>query len=166
MELVFLILSLTKRKVSKAVYNKIIFIVESYKLLLDERAYFYKYNYRNKNSISIVNLEKTRLKNLSKSKSYDLNQLYYSLDGHNIFKRLDRYYLRKTNTIFFLLLTIYNISEIGLNISFFMSGKHSNEYKPAERIVTVFSNMTNMILTQIISYLTISKLDIKTYIFY
>lgn len=165
MEIVYIIYSHIAWKVSKKIYIIILFIEEKYKLLLKEKQNFYKKI--NQDDI-FVDIEKTKIKNIIKFRfgKYGLKELYYSLDNRNIFKRLDRYYLKKSIIIIFIFMCVFNLSEIILAIFFSIQFRPSSEYSPGERIITVFFNMIYIFVTQILSYLSVSKLDIKTYIFY
>ena len=94
-------------------------------------------------------------------------RLYYSLDNHNIFKRVDRYHYKKTLLGFFIFLFAYNLFEILFNIIlFFFIRKQSKEYNDFERKATLFINMVHIIIIQILATLTIVKRKIKTYIYY
>lgn len=58
--------------------------MESFKLLYEERNHFYL-----KNNNIPPDIDEKKLKNISKR--YHLDGLYYGLDNHNVFKRIDRY---------------------------------------------------------------------------
>ena len=56
---------------------------------------------------SLVEIEEMKTLNLKKAK-FDLEGLYYSLDGHNFFKRKDRYKGKIFLLICFGYLSLYN----------------------------------------------------------
>ena len=56
----------------------------SYKLLIDEKEDFYNDN-------SLIEIENEKIKEIIKEKKYILKDIYYNLDGQNIFKRVHRY---------------------------------------------------------------------------
>jgi hypothetical protein len=104
--------------------------------------------------------------NLKKAK-FDLEGLYYSLDGHNIFKRVYRYYNLKLIFPFFIYATFFNLFEIVLNIILLTYlRKQPNEYSKAERISTFLLNMIHIIFIHFMATFTIIKLKIQTYIYY
>lgn len=130
---------------------------------MEEKGNFYRINNIDN---SIFEIEKKRFNNFIRLKTYKLEELYYSLDSHNIFKRLDRYYLRKRFIALFSIMSLFNISEIILSISFLFVQKESENYDTYQRIMTLFSNMIYILLIQLMSYFTVSKTDINTYIYY
>jgi hypothetical protein len=94
-------------------------------------------------------------------------RLYYSLDNHNIFKRHDRYYYKKTLMASFAFLCAYNISEIILNIVILLVyDKSSANYEYYQRILPLMLNMIHIIVIQFLASITVVKLKIKTYIYY
>ena len=130
---------------------------------MEEKGNFYRINNIDN---SIFEIEKKKFKNFIRLKTYKLEELYYSLDSHNIFKRIDRYYLRKRFIALFSIMSLFNISEIILSISFLFVQKESENYDTYQRIMTLFSNMIYILLIQLMSYFTVSKTDINTYIYY
>lgn len=130
---------------------------------MEEKGNFYRINNIDN---SIFEIEKKRFNNFIRLKTYKLEELYYSLDSHNIFKRIDRYYLRKRFIALFSIMSLFNISEIILSISFLFVQKESENYDTYQRIMTLFSNMIYILLIQLMSYFTVSKTDINTYIYY
>lgn len=130
---------------------------------MEEKGNFYRINNIDN---SIFETEKKRFNNFIRLKTYKLEELYYSLDSHNIFKRIDRYYLRKRFIALFSIMSLFNISEIILSISFLFVQKESENYDTYQRIMTLFSNMIYILLIQLMSYFTVSKTDINTYIYY
>ena len=144
--------------------NNFISKENSYKLLMEEKQNFYE-----KNNVGepLLEMEENKLKNIKKTK-LNLKGLYYSLDNHNIFKRVDRYksmYIFKI--ILFLYLVGFNSFEIIFNIVLFYSAqKHSNDYTKGERILTLIFNMMNIIVIQILASITVLKLKINILIYY
>ena len=136
-------------------------IVETFNLLLEEKKDFYiKLNGSNP-----PELEEIRLNQIIKR--YHLEGIYYSLDNHNIFKRHDRYYYKKTLMASFAFLCAYNISEIILNIVIlFVYDKSSANYEYYQRILPLMLNMIHIIVIQFLASITVVKLKIKTYIYY
>lgn len=114
---------------------------------------------------SLIDLEEKKQKKIRNK--FKLQKIYYSLDGKNIFKRVDRYYYKKTLLGFFIFLFAYNLFEILFNIILlFFIRKQSKEYNDFERKATLFINMVHIIIIQILATLTIVKRKIKTYIYY
>ena len=130
---------------------------------MEEKGNFYRINNIDN---SIFEIEKKRFNNFIRLKTYKLEELYYILDSHNIFKRIDRYYLIKRFIALFSIMSLFNISEIILSISFLFVQKESENYDTYQRIMTLFSNMIYILLIQLMSYFTVSKTDINTYIYY
>ena len=113
---------------------------------MEEKGNFYRINNIDN---SIFETEKKRFNNFIRLKTYKLEELYYSLDSHNIFKRIDRYYLRKRFIALFSIMSLFNISEIILSISFLFVQKESENYDTYQRIMTLFSNMIYILLIQL-----------------
>ena len=137
---------------------------------MEEKKYFYKNNFQDE---AIVKIEENRLNNLLESKkirktNMGLDGTYFSLDEHNLFKRIDRYKWKYFYfpVILFGLMTIFNLSEIILNINFFIIRLESEDYDNWTRIVTLMSNMIYISLIQIMASLTIPKFEIRTIIYY
>jgi len=136
--------------------------VENYQLLFKEKENFYKINNQDE---SIINIEKIHLKSIIES-DLNLTKIYYNLDNHNLFKRIDRYHYRKTLLGIFTILSGLNIFEIGFNIYFFFDKKNSDYYSKEQRIATIFPNIFYIITIQCLATLVIVKRKIETLIYY
>ena len=135
--------------------------MESFKLLYEERNTFYL---NNRIANIPTDIDENKLKAISKK--YHLDGLYYGLDNHNIFKRIDRYKHKRTLITLFLLLVIFNSFEIIFHIVMFYDKKKSEEYSTLERVSTSFVSLLNILISLILSTLTMIKLKIKSSIFY
>ncbi len=132
-------------------------------MLLQEKKNYYE---SNNDDESLVEIEEEKIVNLQKAK-IDFKGLYYSLDGHNFFKRVDRYYNKKLIFPFFIYTTLFNLFEIILNIILLTCiRKQSNEYNTFQRIFTFSLNMIYIIFIHFMATFTITKLKIQTYIYY
>ena len=132
-------------------------------MLLQEKKNYYESNNDNE---SLVEIEEEKIVNLQKAK-IDFKGLYYSLDGHNFFKRVDRYYNKKLIFPFFIYTTLFNLFEIILNIILLtFIRKQLNKYNTFQRIFTFSLNMIYIIFIHIMATCTITKLKIQTYIYY
>lgn len=115
---------------------------------------------------SLVEIEEMKTLNLKKAK-FDMEGLYYSLDGHNIFKRVYRYYNLKLIFPFFIYATFFNAFEIIFNIILLVAiRKESNKYDPSQRAITLIFNMIYLLFIHFLATFTIVKLKIQTYIYY
>lgn len=104
--------------------------------------------------------------NLKKAK-FDLEGLYYSLDGHNIFKRVYRYYNKKLIFPFFIYATFFNLFEIIFNIILLVAiRRQSNDYDSFQRGLTLALNMIYILFIHFLATFTVVKLKIQTYIYY
>ena len=83
-----------------------IFIVESFKLLCEEKNNFYLVH----NHSMPPELEESKIKTIAKQ--FKLEGLYYSLDNHNIFKRVDRFRQKIKLIIIFFILVFFNLFEV------------------------------------------------------
>ena len=131
-------------------------------MLFIHKENFYKIN---KQDESIVEVEKIRLKNILKS-DLNLKGIYYSLDDHNIFKRIDRYHHRILLLIIFCLLSGLNLFEIGFNIYFFIDKRNSDQFDKKLRIATIFPNIIYIFLIQILATFLVVKRKVETLIYY
>ena len=132
-------------------------------MLLQEKKNYYDLN---NDDDSLIEIEEKKIMNLKKAK-IDFKGLYYSLDGHNFFKRVDRYFNKKLIFPFFIYATFFNLFEIVLNIILLTYlRKQPNEYSKAERISTFLLNMIYIIFIHFMATFTIIKLKIQTYIYY
>ena len=95
-----------------------------------------------------------------------MENLYYSLDGHNIFKRVFRYN-KKLIFPFFIYATFFNAFEIIFNIILLVAiRKQSNDYTPFQRGLTLVLNMIYLLFIHVLATFTVVKLKIQTYIYY
>ena len=132
-------------------------------MLLKEKANYYG---ANNSGESLVEIEENKALELKKLK-FDLKELYYSLDGHIIFKRSSRYYYKTFLIIIFLFMTLFNIFEITFNVLLLVVfRKASNTYSTVERILTLSLNMIYIVLIHFWVTVTVIKLKIQTYIYY
>ena len=135
--------------------------MESFKLLYEERNHFYLNNDIPKIPTYI---DEKKLKIISKR--YHLDGLYYGLDNHNVFKRIDRYKHKIALIILFSSLVIFNSFEIIFHIIMLQKRKKSEEYIKSERIATSVVSLVNILISLILSTITMIKLKIKSSIFY
>jgi hypothetical protein len=132
-------------------------------LLLKEKANYYG---TNNSGESLVEIEEKKANELKKLK-FDPKRLYYSLDGHNIFKRSSRYYYKGFLSLTFLFMTLFNLFEIFFNILLLsVFRRSSNSYTETERTITLLLNMLYICLIHAWVTLTVIKLKIQTYIYY
>ena len=131
-------------------------------MLFKQKENFYKIN---KQDESIVEVEKIHLKNILKSE-LNLKRIYYNLDDHNLFKRIDRYSRRIRLLIFFSLLTALNLFEIIFNIYFFINKKNSDQFNKELRIATIFPNIFYIFLIQLLATFLVVKRKVETLIYY
>ena len=103
-------------------------------MLLQEKKNYYDLN---NDDDSLIEIEEKKIMNLKKAK-IDFKGLYYSLDGHNFFKRVDRYYNKKLIFPFFIYATFFNLFEIVLNIILLTYlRKQPNEYSKGLLIISI-----------------------------
>lgn len=101
------------------------------------------------------------------SNKYHLDGLYYGMDNHNIFKRVDRYQQKTFLTIVFSFLSVINLFEIIFNFLFLcVIKKNSDNFSKIERILTSLISLVNIVLIILLSSVTIIKLKIRSSIFY
>ena len=132
-------------------------------MLLQEKKNYYDLN---NDDDSLIEIEEKKIMNLKKAK-IDFKGLYYSLDGHNFFKRVDRYYNKKLIFPFFIYATFFNAFEIIFNIILLVAiRKESNKYDPSQRAITLIFNMIYLLFIHFLATFTIVKLKIQTYIYY
>lgn len=99
---------------------------------------------------------------------YDLEGLYYSLDGHNIFKRADRYELRPRFIFLFGISVLINLFEIIFSILLLtniIDPKEEN-YASYERLIISVVPLINIGATLCFSSFTTTKLKIQSFVFY
>ena len=104
---------------------------------------------------------------MTKEKKFLLENIYYDLDGHNIFKRIDRYNNKKIIFIVsFAYLTGFNIFEIIDSFYLYIGQHDSDTFNTANRITTLTLNMLYITFILILTTFTIIKMKIKTCIYY
>lgn len=82
--------------------------------MFEQQNYYY---FINNNKLEINSLEQLAIDKIinDEKQRYYLNNIYYSTDGQNIFKRVDRYRHKLLLIIIFSFLTLINIHEIIFN---------------------------------------------------
>lgn len=119
----------------------------------------------NKNNNSPPDLEEKKIKFISNN--FHLNGLYYDLDNHNIFKRVNRYKHRIILIIIFFILVAFNLFEIIFSIVILtVLKKKSDDFSYTNRFVGSMICLLNIFGILILSSITILKLKIKSSIFY
>ena len=136
--------------------------MESFKALYEEKKYFYLN--QNNNNNRIPELEEVRIKSISKS--YHLDNVYYDLDNHNIFKRTDRYKYKIFLIIIFTILVCFNLFEIIFNIIGLIHKTKSESFSPTQRMITSIISLVNILVTLVLSSFTVIKMKIQSSIFY
>jgi len=107
-----------------------------------------------------------KYKKMFKEYKYILENIYYDLDGHNIFKREHRYQNKKSLLIMFSAVVIYNTIDLGINIYLMFVKKDLNQDSDLNRILTLFLNMINIVVVLVLTTITNVKLKIQTTIYY
>ena len=107
-----------------------------------------------------------KYKKMFKEYKYILENIYYDLDGHNIFKREHRYQNKKRLLIMFSALVIYNTIDLGINIYLMFVKKDLNQDSDLNRILTLFLNMINIMVVLVLTTYTNVKSKIQTTIYY
>ena len=97
--------------------------------------------------------------------SYSLNNLYYSIDNHNIFKRISRYSSKPLTILFFLILFAFEIFEVIFNIVHLCKKTPSIDFANFTRIAGAILSICNIVIIFLLSTFTIVKMSIKTYIY-
>ena len=92
--------------------------------------------------------------------------MYYNLDNHSIFKRIDRYEHKIKLIILFSISTFYNFFEIISNIVLLSRGPNKDDYKEKEYLFPACFSLLNILVIFILSTFTIMKLKIRSYVFY
>ena len=87
---------------------------------------------------------------------YNLNNIYYSLDNRNIFKRVDRYQQKIKLIILFGSLIIFNAFELIFNIVMLsILRRPSESFKKEERIATSFISLYYITINILLSTITV-----------
>ena len=111
----------------------------------------------------MIELKEEQITKMTKEKKYLLGKLYFDLDGHNIFKRVDRYNNKKILFIIcFVYLTGFNIFEIIDNI-YLLAGKHdSDSFSPGNRTATLTISMIYIGFILVLTSFTVVKMKVET----
>lgn len=98
---------------------------------------------------------------------YNLKGIYFSLDGHNLFKRVDRYEHKILLIIIFSILVCLNLFELFFNfISLTAWKKKPEDFSSNMRLIISFISLLNISATLSLSTLATTKLKIQSCIFY
>lgn len=101
------------------------------------------------------------------SNNFYLKGIYYDLDNHNIFKRVDRYKHKIILIIIFSTQVAFNLFEIIFSIIILtVLKKKSDDFSYSNRFIGSMICLLNIFATLILSSLTVLKLKIKSSIFY
>lgn len=137
------------------------FIVESFKILFQEKKHFYL---TKNNNNRLDEVEEKRIKTINKR--YHLEGIYYDLDNHNIFKRIDRYRFKIIFIILFASFVAFNLFEIGFNIYSLINLRKSENYDWFFRVASSIISLLHILVILILSSITIIKRKINSLIFY
>lgn len=122
-----------------------------------------KNNFYGDNSLQIIEEEKLKEINY---KQLSLENIYFSLDGHNFFKRRDRFKYKILLIVCFSYLTLYNAFEIVHGFVLLALKADLNNFDNDNRIATLTINMINIAFILIYTTFTIVKLKIRTIVYY
>ena len=122
-----------------------------------------KNNFYGDNSLQIIEEEKLKEINY---KQLSLENIYFSLDGHNFFKRRDRFKYKILLIVCFSYLTLYNAFEIVNGFVLLALKAGLNNFDDDNRIATLTINMINIAFILIYTTFTIVKLKIRTIVYY
>lgn len=95
-----------------------------------------------------------------------LENFYFSLDGHNFFKRKDRYKRKVFLIICFGYLSFFNLFEIIVGMIRLSQKKNSADFDNTSRVGTLILNMVNIIFILLLTTYTVVKLRVLTVIYY
>ena len=118
--------------------------------------------YRNK-SFQII--EEEKLDTIIKRKIL-LDNIYFSLDGHNFFKRKYRFEHKVFLIICFGGFSLFNLYEVIEGFVFLAIKKKSDEFSVPKRNATLALNMINLGLILVLTTYTVVKLKVQTIIYY
>ena len=113
---------------------------------------------------SLIDLEEKKQKKIRNK--FKLQKIYYSLDGKNIFKRVDRYYYKNFLIFVFSILNIYSAIEFISSIYLLVTNDDSKDFSDIHRNVTLSFNMINIIFIEVLAMITVMKKKIETFIYY
>ena len=105
-------------------------------------------------------------KKMLKEYKYILENIYYDLDGHNIFKREHRYQNKICLLIMFSAVVIYNTIDLIINIYLMIKRPNLDQDSDLKRILTLLLNMINIAVVLLLTTITNVKLKIQTTIYY
>jgi hypothetical protein len=150
----------------------ILILGEFFSLLFEQQNYFYLQN-DDLEPFSISQLTIDKIIS-DKNHRYYLKDLYYSLDGQNIFKRVDRYRHKLFLMVIFSILIFINFHEILFNI-IHLSKKIDPEYPKREEnldeyfvwnLISEFLCDCYILALLILSFYTFCKFGIDTKIYF
>ena len=119
------------------------------------------------NNEYLVEIGDMQLKKMTEEKKFLLKNIYYDLDGHNIFNRIDRYNNKKIIfMVCFVYLTGFNLFEVIDSFVLYLGKYDSDSFNTANRIATLTSNMIYITFILILTTFTIVKMKIETCIYY
>ena len=95
-----------------------------------------------------------------------MKDIYYNLDGQNIFKRVHRYRHKIIFLVVFLYLAFMNLFDFGFNIYLIIDKPDYNIEGDANRKALLLFNMIYIMLVLILTTFTNVKLEIQTKIYY
>ena len=107
-----------------------------------------------------------KFKKMFKEYKYILENIYYDLDGHNIFKREHRYQNKICLLIMFSAVVIYNTIDLIINIYLMIKRPNLDQDSDLKRILTLLLNMINIAVVLLLTTITNVKLKIQTTIYY
>jgi len=95
-----------------------------------------------------------------------LDNIYYSLDGHNFFKRKYRFKHKIFLIICFGYFSLFNLFEFIEGFTLLALKRPSNNFNNFNRIATLTINMVNLGFILILTTYTVVKLKVQTIIYY
>ena len=95
-----------------------------------------------------------------------LDNIYYSLDGHNFFKRKYRFKHKIFLIICFGYFSLFNLFEFIEGFTLLALKRPSNNFHNFNRIATLTINMVNLGFILILTTYTVVKLKVQTIIYY
>ena len=120
-----------------------------------------KDNFYNDNTL--IAIEKQRLKEIMKTK-YLYKNVYYSLDGGNIFKRVHRFGHKGLFLPFILYIFGFNVADFIINIKLLVTKPALyGEEEDSTRRATLIINMVNILFILILTTLTTVKRKLNKY---
>jgi len=122
-----------------------------------------KDNFYGNNSFQII--EEKKMNAIIKRKIL-LNNIYFSLDGHNFFKRKYRFEHKVFLIICFGGFSLFNLFEFIDAFVLLAIKKKSNEFSVPNRNATLALNMINLGFILVLTTYTVVKLKVHTIIYY